>query len=308
MDARTNHLLETLDNAGISANVYRTAVRLWRATAGGSHYVRLTYDGMCHLCGTTSDHTVRGHLSTLAAAGLLIYQRNHSIHVWWKFDPELAAGDRDVLTTPSPCAPDDHSARMAITEPDDVRTTRALCAPGTHEATDDETPCAPHARSDDHTRTVRTTRALCAPGTHPTYTVVNTGKVGRQDLTPTYLPTGGSGGDGLTPDQNRALALLTDPDFGMDAFSATALARKHPFKQIRGHAFAVLRDLAAKKIHNVYVLGSRLRRGGFPQATDSDRASPLWQRHAGDDDQAEAGEPERRRRYIPAEYADVILG
>lgn len=33
MDARTNLLLETLDSAGVSANVYRTAMRLWHAAA-----------------------------------------------------------------------------------------------------------------------------------------------------------------------------------------------------------------------------------------------------------------------------------
>ena len=115
MDARTNQLLSILDNAGITANVYRTALRLWRATANGSHYVRLTYDAMCQLCDTTSDNTVRGHLSTLAATGLLIYQRNHSIHVWWKFDPALTESEPAVIATPTPCAPHDHSARVVIT-------------------------------------------------------------------------------------------------------------------------------------------------------------------------------------------------
>lgn len=306
MDARTNLLLETLDSAGVSANVYRTAMRLWRATASGSHYVRLTYAGMCQLCDTTSDNTVRGHLSTLAATGLLIYQRNHSIHVWWKFDPALTESEPAVITTHTPCAPHDHRDHHTITEPAVVLTTRAQRAPYDHDDEDGDEPCAPHDQIAHHTRAVRTTRSQRAPHHHPTYTVGNTGKVGRQDLSPTYLPTGGDGGSGLTPDQNRAIALLTDPDFGMDVEAATLLARKYPFKQIRAHTFAVLRDLAAGKIRNVYVLGSRLRRGGFPKTTEADRSSALWRRHAADDDAID-DEQRRRQRYVPDELAHIII-
>lgn len=94
----------------------------------------------------------------------------------------------------------------------------------------------------------------------------------------------------------------------MDNAAALPLVTRFPFRQIQLHAFAALRDLAAGKIHSVYVIGSRLKRGGYPKTLDDDRTTGLWQRHVADDDIDDGGELERRRRYIPHEYADVILG
>lgn len=261
---------EALEKAGLTASQYRTAVRLWRATEPGSSYTRLSYEEMMGVCGTESDHTTRGHLSALAAAGLLVYQRNHAVHVWWK-----------VICGRAERALDARSARPQITEDaDDMSSPRAGRAQRASTDHDDENGAevrASGARDARPESATRARRAPRAPTDHHIY--INTGREVGRDLLPTYPPGGAGGDDGLTPDRERSLALLTDPEFGMDAPTATKLAQQYPFQQVRAHAFAVLRDVQAGRVQSVYVLPARLKRGGQPKILASDRASPLWGRH-----------------------------
>ena len=278
-----------LDSAEISASQYRTAVRLWRRTEPGSSYTRLSYEEAMSVCGTSSDHTTRGHLSALAAAGLLVYQRNHAVHIWWK-----------VIAPRAERAPDARHARQESTESDNEtstpRVTRAERAPTDHDDGNGDEVRAPDARHARQTRATRAGRAPRAPGDHPN--TINTGRLVGRDLLPTYLP-GGTGGDRLTPDQERSLALLTDPEFGMDEPTARHLAQQYPFRQVRAHAVAVLRDVQAERVQSVYVLPARLKRGGQPKVLDSDRASPIWLRHG--DAPEEGADP------VTGESADELV-
>lgn len=121
------------------------------------------------------------------------------------------------------------------------------------------------------------------------------------DQNPPTHPTQ-EGGAGET---ERSVALLTDPDVGVAVQRAQHLAAHFPLETIREQVFQFLRDREAGRVHSPGVIGSRLERGFAPgRIQESDRASPVWERHWTAEDEAE----DRRRRYIPDEYADIIRG
>jgi hypothetical protein len=281
-----NDLIAMLDEADLSANVWRTAVRLARL-ANGFGAVVLTYEQLRAIVGTESDGTARAHLIKLHDAGVLWYRRNAVVSVTF-YTPQTRARR----------APDAQIDHDVITDEDDERAPDAQIDHETRALTEnDDTERAPDDQIDHDTRTARATRAKRAPDDH--YKVGRL--VGRQvDLKPTNLP-GGSGGKPLTADQQRTLAFLTDEEFGMDAATAEGIARRHAFEQVTAHAFAVLDDIRAGKVRGVYVLASRLSRGGMPQITPADRETSLWLRHCDEAD-------DLRSRYIPDGYEGVILG
>lgn len=289
-----SELLDTLDQCDLSAPVYRTAVRMARL-ADAALSLSLTYAQARALAGTESDATVRAHLHQLHAAGVLWFRRNEVIRVGF-YAPS-------VLAERAQRAPSAQNAEPASTNED---AERALSARNARQANTDGANDAEgralSARNAEPANNTRAERAKRAPSQQ--YKVGR--KVGRQvGDHPTYLP-GGSGGDGLSPEETQTVAMLTDPTFGMDLPTALALARQFPLEQVRAHAFAVLADLAAGKVRSVYVLAARLKRGGHPQITDADRATALWLRHF--PDEGRDSESELRRRYMPDGYQDVIRG
>jgi hypothetical protein len=97
----------------------------------------------------------------------------------------------------------------------------------------------------------------------------------------------------------------------MDPPTAARLARKFDFELVLAHVFCVLAEIqrgGATAARSIYVLPPRLANGGRPQITDADRASELYRRHVPIDQEQEREAADLRSRYIPAEYADVIVG
>lgn len=281
-------IVDFLDKHELAPAVYRTAVRLARRTEPGASYVRVSYEEMLLIVGSESENTVRGHLATLARTGVLTYKRNHAVQVMWA----------DVICERSQRAVGDQSARWEISEEDAARGGRALRAVGDHDDPEDE-------KIDLTPRGSRGGRSNRAVGDHPLNTIGRL--VGGSSTTPTYLPGGSGGNSPLTDEQRRTVALLTDPEVGMDEVTATRLAQKHAsFAFVRAHVFATLEDMRAGKV-KVYVLPSRLSRGGMPKITEADRQSALWRRHADAADAVDAVD-ELRQKYLPDEYAGVIIG
>jgi hypothetical protein len=121
---------------------------------------------------------------------------------------------------------------------------------------------------------------------------------------PTYLPEGEKEGEKEpASEQQRSLALLTDSEVGIDLATAKSLAERYSFETIRAHLFAVLEDIRRGKVRSVYVLPSRLQRGGSPQVLEEDKRSGLWLRHSRPEEEVEA----RRKKYIPPGFEDVII-
>jgi hypothetical protein len=293
-----DELLDHLDRIELSAPVFRTAVRMARL-ADAARSVVLTYEQARALAGTESDATVRAHLHQLHAAGVLWFRRNEVIRVGFYAQP--------VLAERAERAPSQQNASPANTDTEDERALSARNAePANTDDVDGDEGRALSARNAEPANTARAERAKRAPSQQ--YKV---GRVGRQvGDQPTYLPGGSGGGGGLTPEESRTVALLTDPAFGMDSPTAVAIARQFSFEVVRAHAFAVLDDVQAGKVRSVYVLAARLKRGGQPQITAADRLSGLWKRHCPEEVVGVDGTTaeELRRRFMPDELAGVVIG
>jgi hypothetical protein len=311
-------LLDRIDQIDVPAPVYRTAVRMARL-ADSTLSVTLTYEQARAITQTESDGTVRAHLHQLHAAGVLWFRRNEVIRVSFYASPapdlraERAPGQQNVGGTNTETVYEESERALGArnvggTNTETVyeeseRAPSARNVGGTNtETVDEESERAPSARNVGGTNKTRAERAKRAPGQQ----LLIGRLVGRQvGDRPTYLP-GGCGGDGLTPEQTRTAAMLTDVEFGMDESTARRLAQQFSFEAVQRNAAAVLRDVQAGRVHSVYVLPSRLQRGGLPQVLDSDRASSWWRRHAVGTDADPADD--LRSRYLPDEYAGIIVG
>lgn len=280
-------IVDALERAELPAAIYRTARRLLDLTEPGQEYVRVTYEQMEAICATTSQETVRGHLATLARTGIITYRRNAAVHVMWHEE----AGD--LVAARAQRAPDARNARPTNSS-------------DTHNEDDGDTLRAQDARNVGRTRDTRAGRAIRAQDQHPIGIGWLDGnsdpKPGIDPNQPTNQPEP-EGGLGET-EAGRSVALLTDPDVGLAAAKAQELAQRHSLETIREQVFQFLRDRQAGKVRSPAVIVTRLERGyQAGRIQEADRASPVWGRHWTEEDE----EREIRRRYIPDEYADVIL-
>jgi hypothetical protein len=277
-------IVDALDRAELPAAIYRTGRRLLDLTQPGDLYVRVGYSQMETICDTTSQNTVRGHLVALANAGIITYRRNDAIHIMWHDGSDAIAGR-------SKRSQHDQKDRSTISEED----------------VDGEPETGPRSQGDQIDRSTREKiagRSKRSQGDHPL-------GIGREgiDLDPNpgidpNQPThpNPEGGVGET-DAERSVALLTDPEVGVSEQRARQLALRFTLAAIREQVFQFLRDRQAGRVHSPGVIGTRLERGYAPgRIQESDRASPVWERHWTEEDEAE----DIRRRYIPDEYKDII--
>ncbi len=302
-------VLDQLEQSDLPAPMFRTAMRLARRTAAGSSYVRVTYEEMAEIVGTSSDHTVRGHLAGLSRAGLFTYQRNHAVHIWWKVIAERAPRASDdqvpieyrqqVIVERAPRASDD---QLPGEDGEPVIAERAPRAPHDQPLREDE-------KFDRGTRATRDERAPRASDDHPIGRLGR--KVGRLIDDPTYLPEGGDGGKQPADEAEaqRSFELLTDREIGLDPATATVLAQRHSFEEIRAQGFRFLRDRAAGAVRSPAVITSRLQKrwAAGPVLAD-DKRSDLWRRHCWDENVDPVSGDNLRRKYIPDEFEGIILG
>ncbi len=274
-------LLPAIEAAKLPPTLYRTAVRI-AALTDGNGVARLEWGAMLDVAGTTSKETARGQLDRLITAGVFQCKRNHSVLVVWQVPP---AELRESRRFPG-SGGESYANRVGLpvaaetSEPSELRESRRF--PG----------------SGGETYANRVGLPVAPIGKVPT------GKVGRKDQ-PTYLPdVEGVQGEPQPPtDAERSLALLTDPAVGVTG-KLLEIVALYPFEQIRLQVFQALREMAEKRVKSIGVIRHRLAVGAAATVTDADRTSALWLRHQTDDE----GEAERRRKYMPAEYADIIIG
>ena len=265
-------ILAAIRAANLPAPVYRTAREILDRT-GSNGYARLTYDEALAIVQTEKPETLRGHLAQLQRAGLLTYRRNAAVHVMWH--PQTARVDI-------------HGARL------DIQNAREDCADGESGSSNLYTQANNLYTQPRAARGVRTLPV-------GKVTTGTTGKVGIS--LPTYLPVvEGVQGETLT-DQERSLALLTDPAVGVTG-ELLKIVALYPFEQIRLQVFQALRQMAEKRVKSIGVIRHRLEVSAAATVTDADRASDLWLRHETEDE----AHAERRRKYCPPEYADIIIG
>lgn len=120
----------------------------------------------------------------------------------------------------------------------------------------------------------------------------------------------GEGPPAIPPDeQTRSVLLLTDPQVGLYPKLATEAAERYGFRAIAAQAFRFLRDRAAGSVRSPGCIPQRLARPDlFPAEMEiDDFDDPLWLDHAGEDD-LEWGRGAIRRKYLPDEFADSMVG
>lgn len=296
-----DHIIARLDALAdeLPATIYRTARRLLDRTDPTTGYCRISYDEMAEIAMTANDDTARSHLIKLARLDLITYKRNAAVHVMWHGWQEEVIDLRANRANYDQGTPYDEEIPA---EP--ARVVRANRANYDHlpdEATDET------ADENHNSREPRAKRAN-QPTKRANYHQPNrqpSKQAGLEEDT-ACLPAGGSGGeDPPDPggDFERAVDLLTDPDGPhVDRMTAERWAKGRGFDQVAGQVFRYLREIQAGRKVTPGVIGSRLERGYAGQVTDADRASPLYRRHCLEDWEYE----ERRRKYVPDEYADVI--
>lgn len=286
----TPSAITAIESADLPAPQYRTAIRLAQLCADGPAV--LSYDDALEVCGTESDHTVRGHLAGLHRAGLINYKRNAAVTVWW-----TAGG-----TEPDRPARESRVQRAPID--DNLIATRADRASDDHEDADDDERRAVDdqiARTAIKSRVQRANRAVDdQPKGYPRQSTT-----GRQAGYPGLPePSGSARGAPSAAEQSRTVALLTDDEVGIDGELARRIAAEFPFEQVLRQVFRLRHDMAQGKVRSPGALLTRLREGYGACITDADKRSGLYQRHVDAEDEAAA----RRRRYIPDELADTIIG
>jgi len=92
-------------------------------------------------------------------------------------------------------------------------------------------------------------------------------------------------------DTARSIALLTDPEIGLDEPFARGLAEHYPFEEIRLQVFRLRRDLGDGSAKSWGALAARLKGRWSATLTKADKNTRLWRRHETDTD--------RRRAYDP---------
>lgn len=295
MDA--DSLLSYMHALKLRGKSYSVARRLLDRTS--NHWtVFLTREEACELCEVTNWASARRSLKRLADAGLIACHTNELAYIRF-LEPPAAAEDRA------------ETAR-----------TRALSA---QPESDDLTACAESARqraenARQRAESARTRAVLATPKDQDQDQL----QEGRNDPSyPAFPLDGGAGGNQpqapkvrgsaqsrIDPaEQARSVRMLTDPDVGLYPKLASDAAERHPFRAIAAQVFRYLRDRDARKVRSPGCIPQRLARPDmFPaemEIDDFDR--DLWLRHASDDD-LEWGQGAARRKYIPNEYADIILG
>mgnify|MGYP001012010647 CR=1 FL=1 len=272
----------SIEDANLPAPHYRTARRLLDLVDDGGQ-VKISRRAMMDLCQTDAEGTMRSHLGALKAAGLIHFSTNAAVYVAFLAFPTVdgmlaeRASTRDlpaptrVLPVQEPCdAPENGDVVLVERAPtrDLPASTRVQRAP-------------PHTRVRSFVRSDPTTL------------------LGDQKRTNEHAGT-----EPLSAEQVRAVALLTDVDVGLDAPTARRLAARHRFEELLRHVLTWRRELAAGKVVGTGALLTRIHRRFSAQLVDGDRDSDLWRRHVGVEDTQE----ERRQKYIPDEYRDIILG
>jgi hypothetical protein len=110
-------------------------------------------------------------------------------------------------------------------------------------------------------------------------------------------------------EQTRSVQLLTHSAVGVYPKLAAETAAVYSFRKIAAQVFRYFRDHAAGGAFSPGCIPGRLSKPEqFPAEMElEDFQTDLWLDHAGEDD-LEWGRQAIRRKYIPEEYADIIIG
>lgn len=213
----------------------------------------------------------RARLSQTDAERAAVDSPNNSSEVVSLFTPFLSSCDPEQ-TTELPVDACPNGAEVTEPRPADP----ASC------------PAAPSA--DQPPADASRASALCAPPTHE-FSAANPHAPASEE------------------ERDRSYALLLDPEVGLDVQTARRFAAEHRFEYLLRQVCTWRRDLNAGRVTGPGALIHRVKHGFGCTITNADCATALYRRHMPnvpeDDEDSEAA---RRRKYLPDEYADIIIG
>ena len=268
-----DELLTAIEDAALTPVEYRAARRLLDQLPPGHVLLHLTADEAMTVCGVNSWAGARRILAGLAKAKLIELHTNSRAYIHFLRRAEM-----------------DHS--------------RAETARGGAEDRAE----TDHSRAEMARQRAETDQNR-ADSASPLGKDLKAGKVGKEG-SPTLPDLEGSGepqppqpdAAPISPaEQARSLALLTDPDVGINGKLLAELAATYPFRQIRLQVFRALRDLAAGDVKTLGVIKHRLKYGTPATVTDADRESDLWARHDGLDEELRLLD-----KWLPVGYEDIV--
>jgi hypothetical protein len=268
-------MIKQLDSARLTAQQYRTARRILDRTHPENGYARLSYEEMAVIVESESQQTVRGHLAALAAAGLITYKRNSAVHVYWHIDA---------------CVPETPARAESSVVRANCSAARAPEPPVAPVAPEPETPA--RAESSVVRANCSVPRAKSSVVRTASLKATTTSRQAGLDTTASQPAGRGSGKpqppEPLTDQQQRALAMLTDPAIGLDEPAALRIARRFGHGMVLTQCCRYLRDVATGKVEGPAIIGYRLSKSYGGSILPQDHRTEFWERHG-----------EQRTRWLP---------
>jgi hypothetical protein len=318
-DAYSEMARKQIDDADLPSTVYRTARRLLDRAEKAAGIVVLQEDEFMTICQSDAEGTLRSHLVQLQSAGILHYSRRGKIRItftaWGNPELPLVAGaEEKVIARRSTRALGD---QLEPEDSEEVIARRSSRALGDHFA----------AAESEKVIAERSTRALSDQNHPKRLTRARTRALvgGLVDLPdpptrarnqPTNQPPADSPPESeLVPEEaytQLAFDLLVDREVGITYEVAKLLARTLPCLDI----YRVVDDWLPERREGKVKTGalvSRLRRIKPSEAptialSTAFLVSDLFQRHKLPDELITDPEAEKRRKYRPDKYSDIILG
>lgn len=249
----------------------------------------ITWSEVAEMFGGVDKRVAQRHLGTMQKADLIHYSSNGDGLVYVNFKAWLA--EKRALSTPNSCTEDTKN----------VHSEHEKRAPNTPTENDTNDGARVDARK-TCIESTKNARGRALPLTRDRLFVRSDLSTRKDDQKQTNKHAEDAP---LSEEQIRSVTLLTDVDVGLDAPTAHGLAAQYPFEELLRQVFAWRRELSTGKVAGTGALLTRISRRFGAQIADVDRESDLWRRHMGTDDDSEAA---RRRKYLPDEYRDIIIG
>ncbi len=271
-----------INESNLSAATRANAFALLALVHPDNGHIRLAWTELAAVFRVQSQGAARRHLTRMVEAGLIHYSTNSYVYVTFE---ALAARPRADLARGRA---DSARGRAGDGEPDDQGAARGRADSARGRAD------SARGRADSARSLTRAPLVGCL--VDPTTVDLPEDQPNNHEPQPTTTPD--------PEDQARTVALLTDKAVGVSGKRARAIAANHGFDYCLRVVAAFYDQLRAGSIRPGKIIKAIEEEWGANEPGAAFRATDLYRRHCADDP---TGEAERRRAYVPDEYAHIII-
>ncbi len=281
--------IDDIDNADIKPLAYRAAIRLLRASNHETGMIWMTMEEAMDICLVNSVGSLRRLLGKLQQAGIIHYTTNGTVYVMfkaWSPDSTKRAPTRERRESNLTFRADDDPEDGPENDANSKSENRRAKSENTRAKSENR-----RAKSENggHTSLLVSSSISSDPETNELTSAPKRRNETRPQSEEEYF---------------RSVALLTDPEAGIDRETAEMMARAHRFDWLLMQVLAYRRDLARGQVDGTGALIWRINKRFGATIKPADRETELYKRHMRPVDEVE----ERRRKYLPDEYAGIIIG